>query len=226
MTPVAGAQPTRDAPRFLWLLTGALWLASCASVTPEPEVGAPQQSSEPAALNRPTLAITAGNHPAAYGSVRSWREALADRLRRAGVAADAAHFEVAQHHERLAKLGMLPLPQPSNTPPAEYRLECKVSDEAHEARPVKGFVLGPIRSNDHLVTARVTLRFRVVHLRSQREVLADEVVGLGQTTTTITELNVGSYGPQNAAPDAALSEAAAQAMTKLVESVVKSMPNG
>lgn len=223
---MSGAPPNRCSLRPRWLATGVLWLTSCSSLAPKPAATEPEQPTDLAALNRPTLAITATNHPAAYATVRSWREALADRLRRVGVAADAANFEVAQHHERLAGLGMLPLQPPSVAPPAEYRLECKVSDEAHEARPVKGFVLGPIRSNDHLVTARVTLRFRVVHLRSQREVLAEEVVGLGQKTTTITELNVGTYGPQDAAPDAALAEAAEQAMTKLVERVAKSMASG
>lgn len=189
---------------------------------------APEPQPTPLAALAPTvrgpqIAVRVHGHPSTYADARTWRETIAARLAAHGLAAGNAHYDLPRAHDRLAALGRLPLRPPDLEPEAEVLLECQLVGQSQDTRPVKGFVLGPIRSNDHLVTARIALAIRLLHIRSQRQIVASEVDGLGQKTVTITELNLGNYDAQVVPSDEALQEAASRALDAVAERVASAL---
>ena len=94
----------------------------------------------------------------------------------------------------------------------------------HDVRPTGGFMLGPIRSNEHLVTASVALAYTITDARTGREVSAGRVRATGEAVSKVTQLNIGSYDPQACDPTPALADAEAKAIARLLLELAAVLP--
>ena len=236
---MTGARGMRGAVKVLLgcaalLLVGcaALLLVGCASVEtsvrPTPLQDELASVSARPLAERPVVAIVVDAVTARARSARderAWQTHLADALNRSEhFVAHTRDLGVARRRAQLEQLGALrPRPRGEGDDPA-HQVACSVLEYEHDVRPTGGFMLGPIRSNEHLVTASVALAYTITDARTGREVSAGRVRATGEAVSKVTQLNIGSYDPQACDPTPALADAEAKAIARLLLELAAVLP--
>ena len=210
----------------------SVFLVGCASVEttvrPTPLQDAVASVSTHPVTERPVVAIVVDEVTARARSARDergWQTHLADALNRSEhFVAHTRDLAVARRRAQLEQLGALrPRPHGEGDDPA-HQIACSVLEYEHDVRPTGGFMLGPIRSNEHLVTATVAFAYRITDARSGRAVSAGRVRATGEAVSKVTQLNIGSYDPQACDPAPALAAAEAKAIARLLLELAAVLP--
>ncbi len=215
-----------------WIVLVACTGGGCASVETQARPGPLQDAAPPVEARpkeaRPIVSLVLDDVVArakAARDERGWQAFLADQLNRSErFIAHTRDVAVARRRHRLEDLGLLmPQPRLAEGEPT-HQVVCSVLQYEHDVRPLGGFMLGPIRSNDHLVTAKVSLAYRVVDAATGRELHAGQVRETGETTSKVTQLNIGSYDPQTCDPAPAFHAAEARVVARLLAELAIALP--